>query len=528
MTNYKTKNKTFISTLTISVCVLLSRFTGLIRDIVFASFLGTGVIAEAFYVAFRLPNTFRRIFAEGALSNAFVPFFSSKVKQNIIDANVFSAKILSILTFILVVLTLIVEIFMPTIIRIINPGFINDEHKFLLTVLMSRITFPYIVLISVASFFGSILNSIGSFWQFSIISVLLNFILTFGLILTNTYFSNAGICLCYLLIISGIAQMIFVAFFCIKKSVFPLYRKRTNTNDRIDIDTSDAKTNNDITSENNNDVILFFKKFTSTVLSSGILQINIFIDGIFASFFPGAISYLYYSDRIGQFPLSIIGYSIGVAILPSLSIAFKEKKYFEISSLQKKSINFAIFFSIPATFLIFLLSDKIINLIYQHGDFNKNDVKIVSSMLSIYIISLTFNVLMKIFFAHFYAQKDTKTPMKIFIFSLIFNIVSNCLLINIVGIYCVIISTTISSILSCFISIYFLKKKGNYYLSKDNFLFLFKIVFISFISCALAPFLLKELHLILILLISGFCYIIMCFIMKILSIKLIKEFLIKK
>ena len=202
----------------------MSRITGLMRDVVFASLLGTGIVAEAFYVAFRLPNTFRRIFAEGALSNVFVPLFSAKIQHNRKIANTFSAKILIILLLSLLVVTLSVEMCMPYVIRVINPGFINDEEKFNLTVKLARITFPYIILISITAFFGSILNSVHSFWQFSIVSVILNLVLLVGLYLTNNWFSNAGECLSYLLIFAGLLQIVFVAYFCIKKHIFPFYQ----------------------------------------------------------------------------------------------------------------------------------------------------------------------------------------------------------------------------------------------------------------------------------------------------------------
>ncbi len=404
------ENKTFISAMIISIGIFLSRITGLLRDVIFASFLGTGSLSEVFYVAFRLPNTFRRIFAEGAFSNAFVPFFSSKIKENSLVANVFSSKIMLILLFCLSILTIFMEIFMSQVISVINPGFLADREKFLITVFLSRITFPYVILISMAAFFGSILNSVGSFWQFSIISVILNIVLSLGLVFTRKLFSNAGECLSYLLIVAGVFQVVFVIFFCFKKKIFPSKIFNKNLDEKIN-------------EENNKDVKLFIKKFFSAIVSSGILQINIFIDGIFASFFSGAISYLYYTDRLIQFPLSIIGYSLSVAVLPVLSIAFKEKNFSKISVLQKDSLNIAMFFSIPATLMIYALSENIVSLVYEHGVFKESDTKIVALMTSIYAFSIPFNVLLKIFFSCFYAQKNTKYPMKISFFSLLFNII---------------------------------------------------------------------------------------------------------
>ena len=507
-------NRTFFSAFMISFGVLLSRFTGLLRDIFFASFLGTGIIAEAFYVAFRLPNTFRRIFAEGAFSNVFVPFFASKVKENRASANIFSAKVISILLFSLLTLTLIFEIFMPSVIKVINPGFLADKEKFELAVLLSRITFPYVILISITAFFGAILNSIGSFWQFAIVSVIMNLVLIFGLIFTDTLFSNTGLCLSWFLIISGFVQLFFVAYFCIKNNLCPSMKQKSNITLHDEIN-------------NKNDIKSFLKKLVPAILSSGILQINIFVDGIFASFFTGAVSYLYYTDRIGQFPLSIIGYSLSVAILPSLSVAFKEKNNEKIADLQRKSIDVAIFFSIPAMLLICTLATPIISIIYEHGVFTNNDTTCVAMMLMIYAISIPFNVLMKIFFACFYAEKNTKTPMQISIFSLVFNIISDIILIHIVGMYCVIISTTASAILSCILSIIFLAKNESFFLKKNNLFFTLKIFCISVVSCVVLPLMMHDFNLLKILFVVGILHLILCFSTKTLSFQLVKE-IIKK
>lgn len=527
----RNQNKTFFSALEIAFCVFLSRITGLLRDIVFASFLGTGIIAEAFYVAFRLPNTFRRIFAEGAFTNAFAPFFSSKVKENRLIANNFSAKILVILLSFLIILTLLVEVFMPSIIKIISPGFLTDNNKFTLAVTLSRIAFPYVILISVTAFFGSLLNSIGSFWQFSFVSVLLNLIFIFGLFFTKNLYLNIGVYLSYLLIFAGVAQVIFVSFFCVKKALFPSFKSVFFLRKNNDYSNNDNYCNFNVEferiEENKKDVILFIKKLIPAVISSGILQINIFVDGIFASFFPGAISYLYYSDRIGQFPLSIIGYSLSVAILPFLSIAFKEKNYDEVAVLQQRSFNIAVFFSVPATLIIYALSEQIVSLFYQHGSFTHIDTRIVAIMLSIYAISIPFNILSKIIFSCFYAQKDTKTPMKISIFSLILNVVMNLILIRIIGMYCVIVSTTMSAILSCIVAILLLKKDKKFYINSSNFKFLIKVVFVSIISCVFVPLLFFKLNLFLILIIIGCSYLALCVATNIIPISFIGNFFSK-
>ena len=506
--------KTFLSAMVISVCILLSRFTGLLRDIFFAKYLGSGIVAEAFYVAFRLPNTFRRIFAEGAFSNAFVPFFSSKTKENKKVANDFSFRVFGLLVCLLFLLTLAMEVFMPTVIKYINPGFFNDKEKFNLAVLLSRICFPYVVLISLTSFFGSMLQSIGCFAPFSLVSVILNFVIVGGLFATNSVFSNVGTCLSWILIFAGILQMFFVLFFCIKKGLLP---KRY---------TKDL--NNEEVNENKKDLKSFIRKFLSAMVSSGILQINIFVDGLFASFFVGAVSYLYYADRLVQFPMSIIGYSLSVAILPSLSIAFKEKKNEEIADLQKKSLSVALFFSLPATFLLFSLSREIVSLLFERGAFTSEDAIIVARMLAIFAFSIPFNVVNKILFACFYSQKNTATPMHISLFALIFNVVSNVILFKLVGMYCVIISTTLSAVFSFFYALFALCKVKSLFIGFENLRGYLKILFVALASCLLLPLFLCKLHVLIVLFLSGIVYLLLCFVFRILTKDFLRKVFLRK
>ena len=463
--------KTFFSFVVVAFGVLLSRITGLFRDIAFAKWLGTGIVAEAFYVAFRLPNTFRRIFAEGAFSNVFVPIFSIKYKENEKEAKIFSGNIFILLSVILLVFTVIVELLMPEIIGLINPGFVKDVEKFNLTVNLSRICFPYIVFISLTSLFGAILNSIGRFWHFASISAVMNITFIIGIVFFRELFLNSGFCLSWMLIIAGMLQILILIFFCIKYKIYPSFHIFNSFHNK----------------EHKKLIVSFFKKFLPAVVSSGILQINIFVDGIFASFFTGAVSYLYYTDRVGQFPLSIIGYSLSIALLPSLSIAFANKDNENILKLQKNSITLVSFFSIPAMLLIAVLSVPFIQLIYERGEFNSHDTFVVSNMLSIYAISIPFNILSKILFTCFYAKKDTNTPLKISIFSLFLNIILNICLFKIIGQYCVITATTISAILSTIVSIIVLKKRNILLLSSKDLYLSYRILILSIITCLVIP-----------------------------------------
>lgn len=503
----KQNKKPFFSAFVISANIFLSRVAGLVRDICFARFLGTGIVAEAFYVAFRLPNTFRRIFADGAMSNVFVPFFSTKVKDDKVRARIFAGHVMILLTLALTVLTIIMEIFMPTVVRLINPGFLNDAEKFNLAVNLSRIAFPYIICISIAALFGGILNSIGSFWQFASVSTFMNLTLALGLILFNSLFHNAGQCLCWMLILSGILQVLFLSYSCVRRAVFPSFHRAHGEK---------------------GDVKSFLVKLLPAVISSGILQINIFVDNIFASYFHGTIAHLYYADRIGQFPLSLIGYSLSIAILPTLSLAFASKNHDEIKHTQITSFMIAAFFAIPAALLISTLSAPFIELMYERGEFTSADTQIVATMLSIYAMSIPFNILSKILFVCFYAQKNTKTPLQIGIFSLCFNVISNLILFHVVGKYCVIISTTLSEVLSSLLTAFLLYKQGNLFGSKALFVHCIKVLLISISSCVIVLTLAKFIPILIALGVAGMSHFGLCLVLKVVDLEMLKSIVKKK
>ena len=513
--HYKTQSndKHFFSAFVIAICVLTSKATGIVRDIFLAKYLGSSIIGEAFYVAFRLPNTFRRMFADGAFSNVFIPFFSVKIKENKENALSFAGLVLLLLMCFLCFITIPIEIFMPELISLINPGFLQHEEKFGMAVILSRIAFPYIIFISISALFGSVLNSIGSFWQFASISIVLNIVLILGLCFTNHLFSNVGFCLSWMMIIAGVIQVVLLLLSCVKKQLITFHR---------------AKSGVLAGNKKDNDIKVFLKKLIPAIFSSGILQINIFIDGIFASFFVGAISHLYYTDRIGQFPLSLIGYSLSIAILPALSVAFKENDKAKITSIQKDSVNIAMFFAIPLTFLIITLATPVVKMIYERGMFSANDTAIVSNMIRVYAITIPFNILSKIFLVSFYAKKNTSTPLKIGIFSLILNILSNIALMNIVGRYCVIISTTLSSVLSTIITIILLKQTNDLMITIKHCKMSSVVCLVSIFSCCLLPMVISHyvnLNILVLLCVCGCIHLCLMLITGVLSKQLIRQIL---
>ena len=293
------------STSTFSFFTLISRITGYFRDVLIAIYLGSGPIADAFFVAFRIPNTFRRLFSEGTFNAAFVPSYSSQlaIKKK---AKYFANTIFNILLISLLFLVFLVEIFMPGFVFIIAPGFEKNIDKLDLTITLTRITFPFLLFVSLSSFFSAILNSHNKFAAASASPIILNIFLIITLSLSNYLNDQLVFYLSLAVSLAGLFQLLFLIYF-VKKYFIPSLSFKFNINDKVK---------------------LFFKKLLPSIFSSGVTQINILIGTIIASFQASAVSYLYYADRIYQINLAVAGIAFGTVILPSLSkyIQSKDKK----------------------------------------------------------------------------------------------------------------------------------------------------------------------------------------------------------
>tara|TARA_B100001996_G_scaffold99984_1_gene74955 strand:+ start:1 stop:921 length:921 start_codon:yes stop_codon:yes gene_type:complete len=285
------------STGTFGFYTIISRLLGYLRDILIAIFLGTGFLADAFFVAFRIPNTFRRLFAEGTFNAAFVPSFTSERIKGKLKSYKFANEIFNLLFLGLLFLVLIIEIFMPIFVSLIAPGFVENNEKINLAINLTRITFPFLLFVSLSSFFGGILNSYNKFAVASAAPIILNLILIGILLLGKLLGDQLIYYLSYGVSIAGFLQMVFLY-----KFVHKFYSIKINFNFRI-----------------NKQVKIFFKKLLPSIFSSGVTQINILVGTIIASFQASAVSYLYYADRIYQINLAIAGIAIGVVVLPQLS-----------------------------------------------------------------------------------------------------------------------------------------------------------------------------------------------------------------
>jgi putative peptidoglycan lipid II flippase len=481
-----------------------------VRDIFIAIFLGTSIFADAFFVAFRLPNTFRRLFAEGTFNAAFIPSYTAAKIEDKQKGKIFADNVLSFLLLVLLIIITIVEIFTPYLIYIIAPGFIENEVKFDLAVELTRITFPFLLFVSLSSFFGGILNANNKFAAAAAAPIILNIVLITSLIISYFLDLNFAKQLSYGVTIAGIIQLIFLIY----------------------VTLNFYKPNLIFSLKFSSKIKLFFKKLLPSILSSGVTQINILVGTIIASFQTGAVSYLYYADRVYQINLAIAGIAVGTVSLPVLSRAFKTKNLKKISKIQNKSFELSLLLSVPASFGLIFASEEIVNALFGYGSFTINDVKMTSTALKFFGYGVPAFALVKILSNFFFARDNTKTPFYISMFIVILNIVISISLFSKIGFIIIPLATSISTWAGVIIYLYLLNQKKSLLLKKNLILNFFKILGSTIIMLLILLFALdnyanyldysykyKAIYLISIVSFVGTLYLLSCYLLGILKLK---------
>ena len=493
-----------------SFFTLISRILGYVRDILIAIFLGASIYADAFFVAFRLPNTFRRLFAEGTFNAAFIPSYTSeKIKSNN-KGKIFADDVLSLLLVALIFLVTLAEIFMPYIIYAIAPGFINDDVKFNLAIEFTRITFPFLFFVSLSSFFAGILNSNNKFASAAAAPIILNIVLILSIIIS--YFQKLNIAkqLSYGVTVAGILQLIFLIYVSYK-----YYKPKIKLRIKI---TKKVK--------------FFFKKLLPSILSSGVTQINILVGTIIASFQSGAVSYLYYADRVYQINLAIAGIAVGTVSLPVLSKAFKMKNFTKVSDIQNRSIELSLLLSIPASIGLALASEEIVSGLFGYGSFTLNDVLMTSKALAFFSYGIIAFALVKILANFFFARDNTKVPFYISTFIVLLNIIISISFFNRIGFLIIPVATSVSTWIGVFVYIYFLKKQNFLQLQNKLFFNCTKMIVSSVLMSIVLIFALskfstyldykytyKSIYLLIIICFVGIIYLLSCYLLGLLKIK---------
>ncbi|HET9715223.1 MAG TPA: murein biosynthesis integral membrane protein MurJ [Pseudolabrys sp.] len=377
--------------LTVGGFTLLSRITGFIRDIVLAAVLGATPIADAFFVALRLPNHFRAIFAEGAFNAAFVPAYARIREAGGAErAGQFADRIFTLMLAVQLVLLAVAIIFTPAVIDLLAPGFANDPGRFELAVELTRITFPYLLLVTLVTLYGGILNALQRFAAAAAAPILLNLSLMLALALA-AFFPTAGHAAAWGVLLAGVLEFLLVAGDASIAGVMTRLR-------RPKLDT---------------DARQFFRALGPAVVGSAGVQLALFADTIIASFLPsGALSALYYADRLNQLPIGVIGIAAGTVILPEMSRRIAGGDAPGAAAAQSRAIEFSLLLSIPCVAAFLTVPDLIMRALFMRGAFTAADADAAGRTLMAYAFGLLPFVLIRSAVATFFARGDTLTPVK--------------------------------------------------------------------------------------------------------------------
>jgi len=390
---------------TVGGYTLLSRIFGFIRDIFIANFLGAGGVADAFFVAFRFPNLFRRLFAEGAFSAAFVPIFSNILETESREKALhFANQAFSVLAILLAVLVILIELIMPWAMYVLAPGFDAVQGKMELATDLSRIAFPYLFFISLVSLQSGVLNSIHRFAAAAAAPVLLNLTFITAMIAFPGDSTHIGYVLAWAVFAAGVIQFLWLVYHC-KKQGFPVRFVRPRLSPKVK---------------------LLGQRILPVVFGASLYQINLLIGTILATLVAdGAVSYLYFADRVTQLPLGVVGVAVGTALLPTLSrqLAAKDNEGAMVS--QNRGLEFAFFLTLPAAFALIAMPEPIIQVLFGRGAFDAAAVSATAAALVAYATGLPAYVLIKVLTPGFFAREDTKTPVKIAACSMLANIILN-------------------------------------------------------------------------------------------------------
>ena len=439
----------------------ISRILGFIRDSIIARVFGVGIETDAFFVAFKIPNLLRRISAEGAFTQAFVPILAEyKNKKLKLEVNYLIDKVATLLGLFLVLITLLGVFGAPWLIYMSAPGFVSEPGKFDLTVNLLQITFPYIFFISLVSMAGGVLNTYGKFIVPAFTPVWLNVSLIVGALYFSDLFNEPITVLAWAVFIGGALQLFFQIPFLKQIGLLP----------KINLDIKDKG------------VWSILKLMGPGILGVSVVQISLLINTIFASFLTsGSVSWLYYADRLLEFPAGVIGVSLSIVLLPSLSKSFLKKKGTDYSKLVNWGLRLGLLLAVPAATALVILAIPLISTLFYYGAFTEKDILMTQYALTAYSIGLVGLILIKILAPAFYAQKNVKTPVKIAIFTLFCTQFMNLIFIGPLQHTGLALAIGIGACINAGLLFYHLKKGNIFKLNGGWLIFLFKIIFATFV-----------------------------------------------
>jgi putative peptidoglycan lipid II flippase len=392
------------SVATLGGYTLVSRILGFVRDILIANVLGAGMVADAFFVAFKFPNFFRRLFAEGAFNAAFVPLYARRLaKDGIEPARGFAGDAAAVLSTALAAFTIAAMVAMPWLMFVLAPGFADQPDKFALTTELTRLTFPYLMFMALVALLGGMLNSLERFAATAAAPIILNIVLIAALALTRVgVFDLPGHALAWGVAVAGAGQFVAIAWACHRAGVMiKLPRPRLTPGVRR-----------------------LLMLMAPGLVGAGVVQVNLVVDVILASLLAeGSVSYLYFADRVNQLPLGVVGVAVGVALLPLLSRQLGAGDAAGARATLNRAIEFSLLLTLPATAALIAMPLPIITVLFQRGAFDPSAAHATAGALAAFACGLPAYVLIKTFTPAFFAREDTATPVKIAATAMVVNIV---------------------------------------------------------------------------------------------------------
>jgi putative peptidoglycan lipid II flippase len=433
------------SFLSVSGFTILSRVTGFIRETLQAHYIGVNIVSDALGIAIKIPSLFRRIFAEGAFNVSFVPMFSGILAQEGKSAALeFAQNIFSFLAIALTALVLVVEFFLPDLIPLFFRGLAQTPDRLALTITFSKITFPFLFFISLTAFFSGILNSFERFVAAAASPAAGNLFIIFSLIYLSPTLHSPGYALAWGILGCGVIQFLWVFVPCQISKIAILPKKPTLT----------PQTRK------------FFKTLLPAALGSSVVQINLFLDIMIASYLKvGGISYMNYADRLAQLPLSVIGIALSTVLLPALSKHMRTRNWAQAKTLQTLALESALTLSIPASISLMILAPFLVENLYAHGAFKQTDILPTAYTLCALASGLPAYILIKLFSTCFFSGGDTRTPMIIGTLGVLLNVSLNLILINPLEYMGLALSTSFSAWIQSILLGVFLKKKKLFFFS---------------------------------------------------------------
>ena len=427
------------SAATVGGYTMASRVLGFLRDILIAAALGAGPVADAFFLAFRIPNMFRRLVAEGAFAAAFVPMYSRRLEADGPGpARGFAEAVLAVLLGALLAITLVAEITMPWLMRAVAPGFLGDPEKFDLAVLFTRITFPYLLFMALVALFGGVLNAHLRFAAAAAAPLLLNLVLIAAVLGFADAGPTPGHALAWGVALAGAGQFVWMALACRRAGLaLRLPRPRLTP-----------------------EVKRLLRLMVPAGLTAGVYQINLLVGTIVATLEGGAVSYLYYADRVSQLPLGVVGVALGTALLPMLSRALQAGDRALAIDQQCRAIEVGLLLTLPAAAALIVIAEPVIAVLFERGAFGAEAVAATGAGLAAFALGLPAYVLVKVLAPGFFARQDMVTPLKVSLAAMAANVVLIAALFPALGFIGIALATAGSSALHAGLLWLWLTRRG--------------------------------------------------------------------